>query len=391
VQELQLNRAGSAVTWTRSGASPELWRTSFEYSPDGVSWTKLGNGKRHGSRWRCTTLPVPWKGYVRARGRAVGGLGDGSASLVESVRAHVRHFRPILNDYDRDGASDLAVYQPSTGKWYIRAVSNAAAIVWDVTWGGPNAVPVAGDYDGDRTGDLAVHMAATGNTWRIRSAATATPPILAHTFNDITGVPVPGDYSGSGDYDCTVYDRAAGRWSIWGFGRGEGFWIASGFEVDWGGPTMEPVPGDYDGDGAWDLACYERATGNWYIRSGLGEDAPIRLGLQWGGPGMVPVPGDYDGDGFFDLAMYQQATGNWYILKLGRDGSADEALCFGLNWGGAWGDPVPGDYNRDGVWDLAVYERATAKWFILNRSSGAAIAFGLNWGDATMDPVGVCR
>src|SRR3712207_6863699 len=50
---------------------------------------------------------------------------------------------PISADYDGDGRTDIAVFRPSSGTWYVRNISV-------VSWGGaPGDVPVARDYDGD--------------------------------------------------------------------------------------------------------------------------------------------------------------------------------------------------------------------------------------------------
>lgn len=75
----------------------------------------------------------------------------------------------------------------------------------------------------------------------------------------------------------------------------------------WGWSTAKPVPGDYDGDGKYDLAVFDTAGGYWYIRSVAGPT--ILWKVQWGWSTAKPVPGDYDGDGKFDLAVYDTATG----------------------------------------------------------------------------------
>ncbi len=83
---------GSTLTWTREGTSPEVWRTTFEYSPDGASWTNLGGGIRIAGRpagqaggWQLTGLALPTNTALRARGYTVGGVFNGSGWFVETV------------------------------------------------------------------------------------------------------------------------------------------------------------------------------------------------------------------------------------------------------------------------------------------------------------------
>jgi len=84
---------GSTLTWTRGGTSPEAWRTTFEYSPDGGnSWTDLGGGIRipglpagQAGGWQLTGLALPNSTTFRARGYTVGGFQNGSSWFVETV------------------------------------------------------------------------------------------------------------------------------------------------------------------------------------------------------------------------------------------------------------------------------------------------------------------
>ena len=39
-------------------------------------------------------------------------------------------------DYDGDGVSDLAVYDPATGRWYIRTLAGKV-LAWGSYWGAP--------------------------------------------------------------------------------------------------------------------------------------------------------------------------------------------------------------------------------------------------------------
>ena len=79
------------VLWSRSGTSPEIYQTTFELSRDGGNtYTRLpGTATRIGntSNWQLTGLSLPDNGHVRARGRANGGVLNGSSGLIESVVA----------------------------------------------------------------------------------------------------------------------------------------------------------------------------------------------------------------------------------------------------------------------------------------------------------------
>jgi len=95
------------------------------------------------------------------------------------------------------------------------------------------------------------------------------------------------------------------------------------------------------------------------------------LRFDVGGAADQPVPADYDGDGLADTAVYRAATAEWFVLR-SRDGAL--ALSFGAP---GLDLPVPADYDGDGRDDLAVYRPTTSQWFILrSRDGGLATSFG---------------
>ena len=80
-----LTSDGSSITWLRGGASPEVWRTTFEASTNGVDWVSLGAGSRIAGGWQLTGLSLPAIRNFRARGFLTGGEYNGSAWFVESI------------------------------------------------------------------------------------------------------------------------------------------------------------------------------------------------------------------------------------------------------------------------------------------------------------------
>ena len=108
--------------------------------------------------------------------------------------------QPAAGDYDGDGRTDVAVFRPSTGVWYIRYAATGTGPA--LLWGSNGDVSVPGDYDGDHLTDIAVFRAAS-NTWYVRYTATGAG--ISLIWGDEIDTPVPGDYDGDGLTDIAVF------------------------------------------------------------------------------------------------------------------------------------------------------------------------------------------
>jgi uncharacterized delta-60 repeat protein len=63
----------TAIEWQRGGSATEVWRTTFEFTTNGVDWNALGAGTRTTNGWQLTGPGLPAIAVVRARGFVSGG------------------------------------------------------------------------------------------------------------------------------------------------------------------------------------------------------------------------------------------------------------------------------------------------------------------------------
>jgi uncharacterized delta-60 repeat protein len=98
--EATLEVAESAIVWSRSGTSPEIWAAIFEVSSDGTNWTSVGFGRRESGCWKSPDVVIPVSSTIRARGFTTGGFANGSSWFIESKLKIAEPSRPIilLND-----------------------------------------------------------------------------------------------------------------------------------------------------------------------------------------------------------------------------------------------------------------------------------------------------
>ncbi|MCD9187622.1 MAG: FG-GAP-like repeat-containing protein [Pyrinomonadaceae bacterium] len=258
-------------------------------------------------------------------------------------------------DFDGDGKTDVSVFRPSDGTWYISNSSNNSVGVSN--FGIPTDIPVPADFDGDNKTDVAVFR--NGN-WYILGSTAGFSSIA---FGSAGDVPQAGDYDGDGKADAAVFRPSNGVWYIL---RSRDGFTASAF----GQNGDSPVSSDYDGDGKTDPAVFR--NGNWYI---LGSTSGFRA-ISFGVGTDKPVIGDYDGDRKADVCVFRPSNGSWYYLR-----SSDNSFA-GVSFGISTDRPVPGDYDGDGKADLAVFR--SGNWYILQSSNGAFRA--QSWGISTDIP-----
>jgi len=272
---------------------------------------------------------------------------QGVGIIIDEDRAYVA-------DFDRDYFSDLSIFRPSEGAWYILRSSSATPSI--VNFGLAGDRPVPGDYDGDGETDVAVYRPTEGK-WYISSSLTGTTRIV--TWGTTNDKPVQGDYDGDGKTDIAIFRPSTGQWWILRSSDGTSSTVSFGIGTD------RLVQADYDGDFKTDVAVYRNGT--WYILLSSNGSVVIQ---NFGLASDSPIPADFDGDGKYDLAIFR--NGDWWVID-SLTGTVGV-----LHWGQAGDIPTPADYDRDGTTDFAIFRPSTGEWYVLRSSNNSY--FSLQWG-----------
>ena len=138
--------------------------------------------------------------------------GSGVADLYSATRCSLYSASPCavnrtIADFDADGTTDISVFRPSDGSWWV--MNSASNTVSVRQFGAIGDNPVSGDYDGDARLDLAIFRPSTGDWWILPSSNNSA---YAVHFGISSDRPVPGDYDGDGRTDEAVYRD--GTWYI---------------------------------------------------------------------------------------------------------------------------------------------------------------------------------
>ncbi|MCW5955216.1 MAG: M36 family metallopeptidase [Pyrinomonadaceae bacterium] len=256
------------------------------------------------------------------------------------------------SDFDGDGKTDVSVFRPSNGIWYIAGSTSGFT---GYQWGVNGDIPVPADYDEDGKTDIAVYRPGANSVFYLLKSNGFT--VSASSWGIGEDIPVVRDYDGDGMPDLALYRPSNNTYYVQQSTGGV-------YISQYGLPGDIPVAGDFDGDGKADLTVFRNTT--WITQKTTGGATFI----QWGVDTDKLVPADYDGDGKDDIAVFRPDSGTWWILQSSNGAGSV------LQWGLAGDIPVPGDYDGDGKDDIAVYR--SGDWWILKSTGGYAVSnFGL--------------
>jgi hypothetical protein len=286
-----------------------------------------------------------------------GNLSLASTSSDNTINVNVAS-KDRLFDFDGDGKTDISIYRPSVGEWWINRSSNGLGYALQFGSSADKLTPV--DFTGDGKTDVAFFRPVSGEWFVLRSEDNS---FYSFPFGANGDIPAPADFDGDNKADAAVFRPSDSTWYIRRSSDG-------GTTIQQFGQTGDvPVVADYDGDNKADLAVYRVNSGEWWIqRSSAGL-----IAFQFGNSTDKAVQGDYTGDGKADVALFRQSTGEWFVLR--SENQSYYSFPFGTN-----GDtPAPGDYDGDGKLDATVFRASNNTWYSMRTTNGTLIqSFGQN-------------
>jgi hypothetical protein len=212
-------------------------------------------------------------------------------------------FVPVVGDWNGDGRTEIGAFNPANGAWYLDWNGNGA---WDGPgtdksgfFGGAGFVPVVGDWNGDGKTDIGVYNPANG-AWYLDADGdynwNGASVDRTGFFGGAGFKPVVGDWLGDGKARAGVFNEGNGAWYLdlnnnlaWNGSPADGF----GF---FGMSGFIPFAGDWVGDGKSRVGVFNPSSGAWYIDK--------NASLTWEGS---PV----DGFGFFGAANTTPVPARW--------------------------------------------------------------------------------
>ncbi|MDQ4037755.1 MAG: N-acetylmuramoyl-L-alanine amidase [Actinomycetota bacterium] len=346
--------------------------------------------------------------YSRAQWGADEDIRTWGPEYAGTIKAATVHHTAGSNDYDREDVPALlrSIYQYHAvslgwGDIGYNFVADKFGRLWEGRYGGIAStvigahaggfntytvgISVIGDYDTAYVSWPALEAIAAVAAWKLslygvppgsRTTLTSSgggtakypagtsvdlPTVFAH--RDVGNTACPGRYLYQymdwlrARVQELMNDSVLERWWELRNDYSAGF---SDYSVFYGGPYMQTLACDLDGNGRDDLVLYD--GGRWYVRTSITMGAPD-LVFDYGAPWLRPVCGDWDGDGRDGIGTYDGYS--WFLKNIPGAGYWDVAISYGY----PAMTVVVGDWNGDGKDTIGGFDPDSAVWYLRNSNT----------------------
>ncbi len=287
------------------------------------------------------------------------GNGDGTFAAPQGYAVGEQPVALTVADFNGDGVQDLAVADSRDSMLSILLGRGDGTFQPSLNSlvGVDPADLTAGDFNGDGIPDLAV----TGRgVWVLLGQGDGTFTV-AGTYAPASspGSIMADDVNGDGIPDLVMADGSPDGAAAVMVGLGDGTFVAAPTYAAGNLPVAEAV-GDFNGDGVPDLAAADASGHEIQVLLGNGDGTFAAPQSYLAGTRPVAVvTGDFNGDGILDLAVGNETSDDISILLGNGDGTFRAPLNFAAGHSrGAVRSVAVGDLNGDGTLDLAVADSA---------------------------------
>lgn len=306
----------------------------------------------------------------------------------------------VISDFNGDGLTDMAFFKEgvqslpilySNGYNGFKGVLQSLPSGWGKIINLPGAQRFTGDFNGDGLSDIA----GFSPNWKSIPVLLAQPgggftnsllpldPLVANTFNTPGASYETGDFNGDGLTDIASVIPNASQLPIL-FSRGNGTFRATSrtlpakVKLAMHAAGVQRYIGDFNGDRLHDIALIVPGTrsvslaisnGEGGFDGGLVPVTPAVAGILMS-PSATLFTGDLNGDYQLDIAAIRRTDGRMAaILSYGNGRFLDSVI--GLSptvaslFTGASADRFIGDFNGDGLTDIAALEKTFSRLPVL--------------------------
>jgi len=274
-----------------------------------------------------------------------------------------------VGDFNGDGRSDVANFDNSNGTWDV-GLSSGSRFRF-TQWGdypdaNANWIHRIGDFNGDGMDDVfsfkdgsgrIVVGTSTGTSFTVRTWREGGLVTNWATF-------IVADYDRDGDDDIMGFHSVKRIWYL-SRSTGTSFDAGEAWSPSMGEATATHIGGDFNGDLRPDVASFRHSDATWQVNINTGT---AFTSTQWADLApddgwLKQRSGDFDGDGRTDIANF--FTGGELKVSISQtDDRFSTTRWADLTPDDGWGMMLRGRFNNDVKDDLAIFLVAGAKWVV---------------------------